>query len=241
MGEFNVDDILQGCDVLLKSLKNVKIPAVLAINLLQNLRNTLHDSGVIPAILLYQIEEYIWEEIHSVHWKDVPLEYRDVYSFVSYLSIVHMQHDDIAALIHRADLGILMGSSFYTHKLQELIHQYTEQFKIRNIPLVSTTTTEKVVSRKRRFKNSFDHIMIVPSTKSKRIQRNCDSVGLESFVHEFMGFAIPVVFEGIIDHWPALERWKDLQYFKQSESYTFILYCIFLITIILMIMLKITD
>ena len=188
--------------------------------LCSSLMNKLHEAFIHSdstySSLLSKNEEYIWEEIHSVYWKDVPTALRDAYSFLSVLVVRDMfesDPQDIANIIRRADIGILLGSSLFREHLLQLIQ---DSSSIRDHFDGHNLRTELSREHKRLRWQCPIADMDNPCP-SRAIKRSSPTVSLEEFIHDHLNSGIPLLLERSADDWPALRKWKDLQYFRESN------------------------
>jgi hypothetical protein len=171
---------------------------------------------------LHYIEEYVWEELHSVYWKAVPTYQRDAYSFITFLSALNlaMITDDIQQAIRKADTGILMGSDFFKPHLQTLIrdlHPLVEK------DLSSSSSTTQPYGKRRRVSSSYHHIVLAPlhGPLHSVIARSCEFLSLGGFVLRHLDRDDPVVLEGLMAHWNAMQdtTWCQLTYFESSKAF----------------------
>ena len=181
---------------------------------------------------LSKLKEYVWEEIHSVHWKEVIVEYRDCYSFVSYLHALLLPHTQafsmreesdrraqIQQAIRVADMGLLLGSPFFAVHLHGIIRELTVEHQTLHSPhdynAILVNRDINFRSRKRRrssLSDSFPHYLLL--NNEKPIERIETLLSLSDFRRSYLVPQRPVILtQGITEDWEALVKWKNLDYF----------------------------
>ena len=154
-----------------------------------------------------------WERLNTGHWKDVAVEWRFAYTFLSLFKAVcefvqfkkTAKKENLSNAIRTCDMGLLMGAPVNSNILTKLVAQfqnlYTDHILASND--LSTTTKKKV--------KTTDSPIINLENVLKRKQ----NPSLEDFKNNHMDKEEPVVLEGPIDYWPAFgERKWSLNYIK---------------------------
>ena len=204
----------EGFEDLLVSLRDLGNP--LCLHLMEELYQAMLRRSSSYSSLLTKSEEYIWEEIHSVYWKDVSPSLRDAYSLISVLIVQNMRHRsplDIPAMIRRADMGILLGSAMFREHLQHLINDLSVARKLPDTGKESPIEMNKSHKRQRLHSPIVDRIDPCSSTAVMRVP---DVISVEEFVRQHLNLNAPLIMERAVDDWPAVSRWRSLEYFKES-------------------------
>ena len=199
--------------------------------------------------------EYSWELIHSVHWKNTNIVFRDIYSLGVYLKLYLIidesiydfsSRSKIKDLIKQADRAILLGSNMCREQLQALITTLTEKYHSLdnfnddyikpNIDINQTQYIDKCCYQR-----------CVPTLNNQRpnLRQSIDKIttpSLVTFLNKYLNQNQPVVLRGCLDDWPAMNNnsdnnnnngsqrscWSNLDYLKKGMYvYTFVLINIF--------------
>ena len=153
-----------------------------------------------------------WEHLNTGHWKDVAVEWRFSYTFLSLFKAVcefvqfkrTSKKENLSNAIRTCDMGLLMGAPVNNNILTKLVAQfqnlYADQFSDPNdLP----TTSKKVKTTD------------LPIINLENVMKRKQNPSLEDFKNSHMDKAEPVVLEGAIDYWPAFgERKWSLNYIK---------------------------
>ena len=181
--------------------------------------------------------DYSWEQLHSGHWQDVKLFWREAYSLAALLNAFNLvvQGKDQDALIS-TDKGILLGAPILNHSLhcvatlirKRLLHsdgnevRNTEdgratrkmgKVRFRNyIPqsLSNTNKTSTAVNGDERRGHLSCDVKDIPMVDVERRLHTLSCPSLEDFHRNHMTCSVPVVISGAMDHWPAYaeQKWK---------------------------------
>ncbi|KAF5908034.1 lysine-specific demethylase 8, partial [Clarias magur] len=176
-------------------------PSVLV--MLELTRKDLYSSLISNCVEKAQvIIDYSWEKLNTGTWRDVDKEWRRVYSYGCLFKAVGTCHGETTQLrvqdvIKTCDMGLLMGASVMDNILQRLIVVLKNKVKID-----SKDESEPEPCPKKLRKEVIPKPIINQRLSVQRVQ--CPS--LERFRSEFLVPKMPVILQGIIDHWPALRE-----------------------------------
>ncbi|KAM7371858.1 hypothetical protein PAMP_009067 [Pampus punctatissimus] len=162
--------------------------------------DTTSTSRMLNAQIILDIS---WEKLNTGTWRHVDKEWRRVYSYGCFFKVAALcgedpSEDDILQAIRTCDMGLLMGAAVMDNILQVLVQIL--QGEVRK-PTNEEDEIEHAASK--RIKIQCQHVPVikeelaVPRTK-------CPS--LESFKTNYLLPLKPVILEGTIDHWPALNE-----------------------------------
>lgn len=167
---------------------------------------------------LKQVEAYLWEEIHSVHWKDVMIGYRHAYSFISFLSTWEIaQTNDVKGAIRRADIGLLMGSYFFRNNLHLLLSALVPL-----CPSVALVPVDISVLGKRRKSTQLKipHLLFNDEIHGRTLPRLAYLISLTEFRSSYLDSNCAVVLKGVVKHWVACQQWSRLEYFYNRKIHS---------------------
>ncbi|XP_027013143.2 lysine-specific demethylase 8 [Tachysurus fulvidraco] len=189
-------------------------PSVLV--MLELSRKELYTSFISSCIEKAQVViDYSWEKLNTGTWREVDKEWRRVYSYGCLFKAVgtcrgETSQDKVQDAIKTCDMGLLMGASVMDNVLQRLI-----------VVLKNKVIPDKVVDMeqpcpKKVRKECILKPIINPALSVQRIR--CPA--LESFRSGFLEPQIPVILEGIIDHWPAFsEHTWSIEYLRAVAGF----------------------
>ncbi|KAM3864361.1 lysine-specific demethylase 8 [Diretmus argenteus] len=143
-----------------------------------------------------------WEKLNTGTWRHVDKEWRRVYSYgclfkvAAALCCEDPSPEMIQQAIRTCDMGLLMGAAIMDNILQVLV-------RILQVEVRKSTREEDQSEHvgAKKIKLEYPH---VPVTKDEIPRIKCPS--LESFKTQYLLPLKPVVLEGTIDHWPALNQ-----------------------------------
>ncbi|KAK6645095.1 hypothetical protein RUM43_001371 [Polyplax serrata] len=150
-----------------------------------------------------------WEKLNVGKWKDVPEELKQVYGIASFIQIIGLLHSNMADAVEKSlevtDLGILLGSPFRSLSLTRVADVLSKHVK------ESAGENPNPTKKSGTSSNVFDvHLQNELETLP------CPSV--EYFRKNHFTQNRPVKLTGCIDHWPALNLWKDLDYIVKKAG-----------------------
>ncbi|XP_026181951.1 lysine-specific demethylase 8 [Mastacembelus armatus] len=163
----------------------------------QQLYSHTSTSRLLDAQIILDIS---WEKLNTGTWRHVDKEWRRVYSYGCLFKVAALCHEDPSAdeilqAIRTCDMGLLMGAAIMDNILQIIVQIL--QGEVRKSAEEDETNCAEV--KKIRLESP-DVPVIKENLAIPRIK--CPS--LESFNTNYLLTLKPVILEGIIDHWPAL-------------------------------------
>lgn len=186
-----------------------------------------------------ELQSYLWECLHSVHWKDTHTAYRDAFGTAALaVALCEMERSEnftatnYAECIKTVDIGLLLGSEFMRPQLQELATTLQKTAGLRNSSSASGSSSQASNQKKKRerdpasaSKNPSAAFVSIPvqmpvgpgpySLRSSVARVHAPS--LSDFYRDYFLTSRAVVITGCVDHWPALNSphsWSSLFYLK---------------------------
>ncbi|KAL0992841.1 hypothetical protein UPYG_G00099250 [Umbra pygmaea] len=150
------------------------------------------------------ILDFSWEKLNTGTWRDVDKEWRCVYSYGCLFKVAALCREDASPVtlqeaIRTCDMGLLMGASIIDNILQRIVRIL--QDVIRKWPY-KEDPSEGVSAKKMKSDDSAPAPIVNQALVVPRV--NCPS--LERFKTEYLDPQMPVILEGVIDHWPAFSN-----------------------------------
>ncbi|CAD0198121.1 unnamed protein product [Chrysodeixis includens] len=183
-------------------------------SLLQRYINSTESSDPSSIIRIQAIIDYMYEKINIGNWKEVKLFIRKAITVATYLKLlahVKFSNEDVESMIKQAfkiiDFGILFGCPLDKEPL--LLQNCASTLSSANIQ--PTGETCKCTSSKE-----------IPPTNNSATEADkfnatlipvIDCPSMEHFYQNYILTETPVVLNNCINHWPALQKWKDQNYF----------------------------
>ncbi|KAM9843707.1 lysine-specific demethylase 8 isoform 1-T3 [Aulostomus maculatus] len=184
------------------------------VHMLKRCRQQIYsDSTKANRVLNAQIVlDISWEKLNTGTWRDVDKEWKRVYSYgclfkVAALCREDQSEDKIVQAIRTCDMGLLMGAAIMDNVLHRVVRIL--QAEVKKSPKEEGETEHR---KAKRIKFECPHLPVVKEDLAvPRIK--CPS--LESFKTNYLVPLKPVILEGVIDHWPALnEHPWSLEYLR---------------------------
>lgn len=151
--------------------------------------------------------EYLWEKLHSVHWKCVHMVYRELYSAACYLYAEALMSSSAstADVLNIVDMGLLLGADLCRPALLSMANAIGI-----DKPLKKRARTNSL--RAPSFSRSLAALWS-PSHLAATVRRHC-SPSLLEFSSQYLLSGSPVILENCIHDWPAMQpsRWMNLDY-----------------------------
>ncbi|XP_068435113.1 lysine-specific demethylase 8 [Clinocottus analis] len=144
-----------------------------------------------------------WEKLNAGTWRHVDKEWRRVYSCGCLFKAAALcrgepSADAVLQAVRTCDMGLLMGAAIMEDILQVMVRIL--QAEVRKSTEVEEESEHTEVKR---LKKEIPRVPVI--TEERAIPRiKCPS--LESFSTDYLLPLKPVVLEGIIEHWPALNQ-----------------------------------
>lgn len=183
-------------------------------SLLHRYINSTESTDPSSTIRIQAILDYMYEKINIGNWKEVKLFIRKAITIATYLKLlahVRFSDEDTDTMIKQAykiiDFGILFGCPLDKEpRLLQNCATILNTVNIqKNIILKGTTSKEK---------NNATSDTSIKADKFNAIQiETIDCPSMEHFYKNYILAEKPVILDNCINHWPALEKWKDQNYF----------------------------
>ncbi|XP_055624074.1 bifunctional peptidase and arginyl-hydroxylase JMJD5 isoform X2 [Toxorhynchites rutilus septentrionalis] len=154
--------------------------------------------------------DLVYGNLHTGEWHAVPVEEREVFTILSYFRILYSllcareSSESIKNAIYIADIGIMLGAKVF--------------FDCKGMDKDLLTEVASVLSSAKQLENQNEPPL-------KRIKIDSDDTQdvtceipclhrptLEYFGSEHYDKSEPALLRGIIDDWPAMQKWHDLEY-----------------------------
>ncbi|XP_062554914.1 bifunctional peptidase and arginyl-hydroxylase JMJD5 [Armigeres subalbatus] len=153
------------------------------------------------------VYDLVYSCLHTGEWHAVPQQEREVFTIISYLRIIYMlmsapgSSDVLRHAVYIADIGIMLGSKVKTYLKGNECDLLTEVASI----LTDTKEHDEPPLKKLRIEfgcsaeDSYDVPVIVQPS-------------VEFFGSEHYDKREPALLRGIINDWPAMQKWHDPNY-----------------------------
>ncbi|XP_052873308.1 bifunctional peptidase and arginyl-hydroxylase JMJD5 [Anopheles cruzii] len=158
--------------------------------------------------LLY---DTIYNRLHTGQWQEVQPEEREIFTILSYIRIVHImlasKEPEVALKdgTYLADLGLMLGARIATAASNDLL---TEAATILTTHL-SKINSRKLPLKRLKVSEAIDDADTVHSDSDVPVLE-CPS--LDYFRTRCYDCKQPALLRKVIDDWPAVRRWHDLNY-----------------------------
>ncbi|XP_068193295.1 lysine-specific demethylase 8 [Antennarius striatus] len=160
--------------------------------------NTDGTSRIINAQIIL---DFAWEKLNTGTWRHVDKEWRCVYSYgclfkVAALCRQKLSKGEIMEAVRTCDMGLLMGAAIMDNILQVIV-----QILQKEVRELEEDESEPVEFKRIKIENPR-----VPAIREEMAVPRIKCPSLESFNMNYLLPLRPVILEGIIDHWPALNK-----------------------------------
>lgn len=177
----------------------------IALSLFDRLKNSVenHSSSREQLILANEMLSYLWERMHDGYWKDIHRSLRSSFGMTSLVKAYILRRHRVAFRV--ADKGILLGSRASASSLIHLVNdiKILQNKSSTNAEDYCSLPSHVVSSIPRRLNRHPIHIKAVPSLNAfYKFHLVCDE---------------PVVISGVMDDWPAITKWAELNYFRHGN------------------------
>ncbi|XP_044037170.1 lysine-specific demethylase 8 isoform X1 [Siniperca chuatsi] len=147
------------------------------------------------------ILDFSWEKLNTGTWRHVDKEWRRVYSYGCLFKVAALCREDPSAdevlqAVRTCDMGLLMGAAIMDNILQVIVRILQGEVR-------KSTKEEDEHAEVKRIKIECPH---VPVIKEELAVPRIKCPSLESFNTNYLLPLKPLILEGIIDHWPALNE-----------------------------------
>ncbi|XP_053675380.1 bifunctional peptidase and arginyl-hydroxylase JMJD5 [Anopheles nili] len=160
--------------------------------------------------LLY---DTVYCRLHTGQWNEVEQTEREMFTILSYIRILYAliiceaSEESIKDGIYLADLGLMLGATVTTRHNNVETDLLSTTATILTEQLSKTSITQPPLKRIKLDK----HIHEEGSNDINTLPV-LESPSLECFGMHYYDKQQPALFKGIIDDWPAMERWHDPNY-----------------------------
>nr|XP_046270020.1 lysine-specific demethylase 8 isoform X2 [Scatophagus argus] len=149
------------------------------------------------------ILDFSWEKLNTGTWRHVDKEWRRVYSYGCLFKVAALcredpSPDEVLQAVRTCDMGLLMGAAIMDDILQVIIQILQSEVRER--------TKDSDDSERADFKRIKIECPHIPVIKEELAVPRIKCPSLESFNANYLLPLKPVILEGIIDHWPALNE-----------------------------------
>ncbi|KAK1877128.1 Lysine-specific demethylase 8 [Dissostichus eleginoides] len=148
------------------------------------------------------ILDFSWEKLNTGTWRHVDKEWRRVYSCGCLFKVAALCHgdpsaEDVLEALRTCDMGLLMGAAIMEDILQVIVRIL--QGEVRK----STKEEDSEHPQVKRIKMECPHVPVIREEVAiPRVKRP----SLESFNTNYLLPLKPLILEGTIEHWPALNQ-----------------------------------
>ncbi|XP_056434516.1 lysine-specific demethylase 8 isoform X3 [Gadus chalcogrammus] len=152
--------------------------------------------------LAQMVTDLSWERLNTGTWRDVDKEWRRVYAYGCLFKALALCRGDpsperVRQAVRTCDMGLMMGASIMDNVLNSLVQIL--QTEVRRATKEEFPTEPRVQAKK--IKLEVPPAPVIEQTTAVP-RMNCPS--LERFKNNNLLTNQPVILEGIINHWPAL-------------------------------------
>ncbi|XP_037649536.1 lysine-specific demethylase 8 isoform X2 [Sebastes umbrosus] len=173
------------------------------VEMLQRSRRQLYSDTTSASRMIHAqiILDFSWEKLNTGTWRHVDKEWRRVYSYGCLFKVAALCREDPSAdellqAVRTCDMGLLMGAAIMDNILQVVVRILQGEVR-------KSTKEEEESEPTERIKIECPNVPVI--NEELAIPRvKCPS--LESFNTNYLLPLKPVILEGIIEHWPALNQ-----------------------------------
>ncbi|XP_053603063.1 bifunctional peptidase and arginyl-hydroxylase JMJD5 [Plodia interpunctella] len=163
-------------------------------------------------VKIQAVIDYMYEQVNIGNWREVKLFLRKTITIATFLRLVahvelaqSMENKFIEESFKIIDFGILFGCPI--DREPELLQKCASIFskfcqKNHELEEISRDNSFEVVNLKSNYVNAYP-IQII------------DCPCMEDFYSNYIIKEQPVVLDNCVNHWPALDKWKNPDYFKK--------------------------
>ncbi|XP_059204267.1 lysine-specific demethylase 8 [Centropristis striata] len=175
------------------------------VEMLKQSRQQLYSNATSASRMLNAqiIMDFSWEKLNTGTWRHVDKEWRRVYSYgclfkVAALCREEPSADQVLQAVRTCDMGLLMGAAIMDNILQVVVRILQGDVK-----KINKGDEESEHTEVKRIKIECHR---VPAIKDDLAVPRIKCPSLESFNTNYLLPLKPVILEGIIEHWPALNQ-----------------------------------
>ncbi|CAG7723681.1 unnamed protein product [Allacma fusca] len=165
--------------------------------------------------------EFIWEQLNTGHWKQVPEVWRKLYAYATLFKVILLLAGDVptSEVIKVCDLGLLLGAPILNNIMSKIAFRLHVS---QNASLDLGAADARLVRERHLGESSF-----VEGKQRESVLRNqfpsrfqlgeLLRPSIETFVQEYFLPQKPVLLRGVIEHWSAMQKW-NVDYIKQRAG-----------------------
>ncbi|BBM97877.1 [protein]-arginine 3-hydroxylase / protease [Marchantia polymorpha subsp. ruderalis] len=167
-----------------------------------------------------EIYEMAWEQLHSGPWSEVHSAWRDAFSLACLLlsNCIERDEGDLEQCLKYLDMGLIMGGLVFRAHLESAISraQKAREDDEEDDSQTGNGGTGDESEQNYRNRSFAESLKKLPSgsLSQARIRATC-LPSLETFAREFFLPGEPVVIKRAMLDWPALTKWKNLEYLRR--------------------------
>ncbi|XP_059278469.1 lysine-specific demethylase JMJ30-like isoform X1 [Lycium ferocissimum] len=161
-------------------------------------------------------KEMAWEQLHSGPWHSVVPVWRDAYSMACiHLAKLHYAAGEFTQAIKALDMGLIMGGMMLRDELNLAIRKASK--KARSDLGEKGESEIKFVSEEI---NVAEVQQLLPfKSLSCTLVGKRSALSLEAFLRDHYLSGSPVVIRDSMDHWPAKNKWNDMNYLRRVAGF----------------------
>ncbi|XP_060196641.1 lysine-specific demethylase JMJ30 [Lycium barbarum] len=161
-------------------------------------------------------KEMAWEQLHSGPWHSVVPIWRDAYSMACiHLAKLHYAAGEFTPAIKALDMGLIMGGMMLRDELNLAIRKASK--KARSDLGEKGESEIKFVSQEI---NVAEVQQLLPfKSLSCTLVGKRSALSLEAFLRDHYLSGSPVVIRDSMDHWPAKNKWNDMNYLRRVAGF----------------------
>ncbi|XP_042046650.1 lysine-specific demethylase JMJ30-like [Salvia splendens] len=161
--------------------------------------------------------ELAWEQLYSGPWHSVVPIWRDAYAMAClHVAKCHFCSGELELALRALDMGLIMGGIALRDDLNLCIRRVSHDLRERD-------SAEGDQHQKAEWYRDFNlaeaaRLLPAKSLSSKTVVKK-GGLSLEEFLREHFVPGLPVIISGSMDHWPATNRWSDMNYIKKVAGF----------------------
>ncbi|KAH6821000.1 2-oxoglutarate and oxygenase superfamily protein [Perilla frutescens var. hirtella] len=163
--------------------------------------------------------ELAWEQLHSGPWHSVVPIWRDAYAMAClHVAKCHFRSRELVPALRALDMGLIMGGLTLRDDLNSCIRKVSDALRERDSGVDGGGRQQKAEWYKDF--NLAEAVKLLPekSLSVKTVVKRC-GLSLEGFLREHFLPGLPVIISDSMNHWPAKDRWSDMNYIKKVAGF----------------------
>ncbi|THU70519.1 hypothetical protein C4D60_Mb08t25860 [Musa balbisiana] len=162
--------------------------------------------------------EMAWEQLHSGPWHEVVPAWREAYAMAClHVAELRAGAGERKDALRALDMGLIMGGPLLRRDLDAAVERIAAGKGAENDAAANVgDCADKWWEGISKNRDLAEALSILPSRSlsCKKVEKQ-SSLSLETFIYDYFLRDSPVIISGCIDHWPAMTRWKDIEYLKK--------------------------